>query len=591
MRLNQEAGAPLGFTGFWRFSAIAILMFLLSYGANAQRAPLLKTIVIAGNESIPTKEIIAWMNLPNGSPLHDTTMSYVVSQIRNGYTRRGFPFASIDSTSLRDSDGNDGYELFVVVQEGKQTIVEEIVIEGNETVPSNELLRGLELRTGSAFLPNALERDIESILQVYERRGYPFASVKVKDLRFAEREVDVLTSITLSVSEEAQLLIQEVRVEGNNSTKEAVVRREARLGEGIPYTPLLTERIKRRLDRLQIFSRVSLPEPYVTKESRGGLLIKVIEGNPNRFDGIVGYAPGRTQNEKGNVTGLVEVQLRNLFGTGRRLATRWSREDRLTQEIAIRYHEPWIAFLPVNGEFGFFQRKQDSSFTRQALDLKADLMLTDQFSFGLSFHRSTVIPEERARPFMFESRTTSIGGFLSYDTRDDAVTPTSGAFYFTEYQMGRKTSGTRSDETQRMTLDLEYYVAPVRRQVVVGSLHGREFKSGSLEIADLYRLGGTSTLRGYRENQFLGSQVAWVSLEYRVLTGGRSFAAAFVDYARMSNPERLTVGLLRSEQEKFGYGVGLRVDTQLGLLGVSLALGEGDTFSSAKLHFRVINEF
>ena len=33
------------------------------------------------------------------------------------------------------------------------------------------------------------------------------------------------------------------------------------------------------------------------------------------------------------------------------------------------------------------------------------------------------------------------------------------------------------------------------------------------------------------------------------------------------------------------------MDSALGLIGVSIALGEGDTFSTAKIHIRLINEF
>ena len=44
------------------------------------------------------------------------------------------------------------------------------------------------------------------------------------------------------------------------------------------------------------------------------------------------------------------------------------------------------------------------------------------------------------------------------------------------------------------------------------------------EESDLYRLGGTNTLRGYRENQFLGSRIFWSNLEYRFLLTQRTFA-------------------------------------------------------------------
>jgi outer membrane translocation and assembly module TamA len=54
---------------------------------------------------------------------------------------------------------------------------------------------------------------------------------------------------------------------------------------------------------------------------------------------------------------------------------------------------------------------------------------------------------------------------------------------------------------------------------------------------------------------------------------------------------RPEAGLTGDEFRRIGYGAGARVDTPLGLIGVSLAFGKGDTFSSGKLHLRLVNEF
>ena len=127
--------------------------------------------------------------------------------------------------------------------------------------------------------------------------------------------------------------------------------------------------------------------------------------------------------------------------------------------------------------------------------------------------------------------------------------------------------------------------------MIVVSLCARDFRSSAVELSDLFRLGGANTLRGYREGQFLGSRVAWSNLEYRLLAGQRSYAFGFTDVGYVLTPDRPEVGLRKEELNRIGYGIGLRVDTPLGLIGVSLAFGQGDTFSTAKLHIRLANEF
>jgi len=144
--------------------------------------------------------------------------------------------------------------------------------------------------------------------------------------------------------------------------------------------------------------------------------------------------------------------------------------------------------------------------------------------------------------------------------------------------------------TRRIAFDFSYYLSPFLRQVIAAELHLRDFSSGNIDISDLYRLGGATSLRGYIEGQFLGSRLLWTNLEYRFLVAPLSFFYAFLDFGHVA-PFNNDSGLRILEQNKIGYGIGVRMDSALGLIGVSIALGENDTFSTAKIHIRLINEF
>jgi len=51
------------------------------------------------------------------------------------------------------------------------------------------------------------------------------------------------------------------------------------------------------------------------------------------------------------------------------------------------------------------------------------------------------------------------------------------------------------------------------------------------------------------------------------------------------------LNILKSEEFLYGFGLGLNLETGLGVLRVSYALGKGDTFSDGKIHFGILNEF
>ncbi|MFC1569661.1 BamA/TamA family outer membrane protein, partial [bacterium] len=139
-------------------------------------------------------------------------------------------------------------------------------------------------------------------------------------------------------------------------------------------------------------------------------------------------------------------------------------------------------------------------------------------------------------------------------------------------------------------VDAEFVIPILGKQATFIGLHGQEVKSGDsyVPVSEQIRFGGTTSLRGYAEDQFRGSLVAWLNLEYRYLLGRRSRVFAFVDAGLYQRRER-EKGLIRGDQ--IGYGFGIRLETRLGVMGVDYGLGQGDDFMQGKVHVGLVNRF
>jgi outer membrane protein insertion porin family len=227
-----------------------------------------------------------------------------------------------------------------------------------------------------------------------------------------------------------------------------------------------------------------------------------------------------------------------------------------------------------------------------------EFLASEDFSASLLLSSDVVIPtiNDTYVPPVFNSHSLTTGVSLKYDTRDDPYAPTRGILFNNLDSYSKKTiSGPASliisttqtkIDLQRVQVDLGLYYSFFKRQVLAFGIHGRELLGTSFEISDLYRLGGTSTLRGYFENQFIGSRIAWSNIEYRFLLARRSYLFTFFDSGYYFNE-----AADKKEDYRLGYGFGLSIETGLGVLGVSFALGQGDSFSQGKIHFGIINEF
>jgi outer membrane protein insertion porin family len=229
-----------------------------------------------------------------------------------------------------------------------------------------------------------------------------------------------------------------------------------------------------------------------------------------------------------------------------------------------------------------------------------EVVLSEAISIGGSIADEQVIPSSTVSTArVSRSSSMTAGVSFRYDTRSDVLSPETGILLLTEYAASRKNLSEPAIATlqegistvQRIRTDLESYTGFVSRQVIAAGFHGRQVKGPAVEESDMIRFGGATTLRGYRELQFLATLALWANIEYRFLTGRRSYVYGFFDPGYYSRTGIATPGLEGAEEFLFGYGAGIRTETPIGVVGVSFALGKGDSFSQGKVHVGLVNEF
>ena len=565
------------------------------------------SVGVRGNSHFSQRELLQALPIAAGREYSVAALRGADSVLIARYRSDGFYFARIDSLAHQFSPDSQSVALTYYLHEGEQAVLREFVLRGVNSFPPDEVKGGFETSTGRPLSQSALEADFDNLLTRYENTGRPLAAVHVDSIRIDSTEGSGIR-LAATVNEGPKVYLKEITAEGNTSTKSYVIAREASIHGAEVYDQEKVERYRRKLERLGMFSSVGEPRLYLFHDPSGsdsvggGLVVPVQEGSTNSFDGIIGYAPPTGNGQSGYLTGNVLVSMRNLFGSGRKAMVQWQRENPYTQQIEAHYEEPWVAGYPVNLGAGIFQRKQDSTYIKTQYTLRADLSLTDELSLAGTLTDESVDPSADLNYFtVFESSLLSLGGEIHYDTRDNVLSPRSGVNYSTTYSRGSKRiSGPpqylelatgQNFLVEQFTVDLETYLPTFTRQVLLVGFHGRKISSSQLEMSDLFQIGGINSVRGYRENQFFGSQVVWSNLEYRFLVGRYSSLFGFVDGGYFSRPPDLIHEIASQEKLLYGYGIGTNLETSLGIFRVSFALGEGDSFSTAKIHFGLANSF
>lgn len=529
-----------------------------------------------------------------------------IKNIISNYQKEGYLDCTIQSTKTEFNFDSSSVIIDIGIKENIQTLIGEIIFEGNKFYTTKFLADIMFTKTGKVLDEVTLNQDLTTILNNYEKNGFAFASINVKDIIPYQENGKEKLKIVINIEENDIVKIDKTVIEGNTTTNDNVILREIRLKKNsITRDDILD--IKKHLENLGYFSTVEDPKIYKYKSSTI-LKIVVAEGNTNTFDGIIGYVPPNGTIQNGYFTGLINLSLKNLFGTGRRIDARWQKDVQSTQELQLKYLEPWVLGYPVNANLGFLQRIQDSTYIKRDFDFKADAIISNNLTASAIGEIERVIPTFTSQNFyqnglytVFDSRTLSTGLEIKLDTRDYVYNPSRGILFRTSYTVGQKRiynagafPGANIEPTftvQKGTLGFDFYYSFFRRQSSLISLNGGEVTTPRFENADYLRIGGNSTVRGYREEQYLASKAGWVNLELRYSLTRKTFASVFYDFGYYFKPYDAVALSPEDKNFIFGYGAGIRIETPLGIFGINYALGRGDTFLQGKIHFGIINDF
>jgi outer membrane protein assembly factor BamA len=579
-----------------------VIIFFFSSIISAQK---LSSFDVNGNFNFDDSEYLKWSELRITQPIYSGIIDSINSKVSRNLLFQGYYFFNINSTKLIVSDDSVSCKIIMDIDEGNPVIVKNIFFDGIDTTADIYFVNQFEYLRSQIFNKEQIELSIEQLLSEFENSGYPFAKIEIKSIDIYSDSLanKNYANIYLNIISGNANKIDKVIVRGNTSTKDYVIIRELRLESGEPYKQNRIEEFPNRLNRLGFFEPVSIPQFYISSKNEGVLLVEVKEKNTNNFDGIIGYIPPGKNENSGYITGLINISLRNLFGTGRAAAIKWNKYNRDSQELDLKYLEPWLLGFPLNINLELYQRVQDTTYVQRKFEGAFEYLATEDISASLILATESVVPTVRTIPVftVYNSSYLTTGANLRIDTRNDPYSPTKGYLFVNSYTFSRKTINgpveyitptlQTSVDLQRFASSFYFFYELFSRQILAVGVNARELRGSTFENSDLYKLGGTNTLRGYREEQFLGSRIFWSNLEYRSLLTRRTYGFLFFDTGYYLRPEELEKNIPQKEEFLYGFGLGLNIETALGILRVSYALGKGDTFTDGKIHFGILNEF
>jgi outer membrane protein assembly complex protein YaeT len=414
----------------------------------------------------------------------------------------GYAEAAVKATVVRDDPESGRVDVAVTVTEGPLWTISTVALEGAEGT-------GVELDGLSVNQPwsRLWQQDAtERVRRDFYERGY--ADVRIEIVPAAEEPVDgkraVAVSVRVKPGDEVKTGV--VRFEGNERTRESVMRRRVRAKEGEPLNPLNLERARYRLARLGAFETVDLRYEPPTGGVRDVVFTvnELPRWNASLLAGYGSYEQLRAG---------VEWEQTNLFGRAH------SSRLQLVQSVKstrgeYTYTVPELLGESVDGSVRLFGlRREEQAFDREEYGGTAGVRrripwIRAEGSLAYTYQSLSNRDNRLTTRAVDEDnvKVASIDLGLTKDRRDNPLRPRKGYRWFAQAELAGESLGGEVDY-QSFELGATYHTKWGRsRWLHFGLTHGVITQLGApdgqlIPVNKRFYPGGDSSIRGYQKDE------------------------------------------------------------------------------------------
>lgn len=478
------------------------------------------------------------------------------------------------------------------------------ITEGNiPQILSNKTGFSNRFYPGRPFNYHALNKFFQHIIVESENTGYPFASIGIDSVKIADNAVRGV----LNYSAGPLITFDSISIKGAQKVKKSWLSTYLGLHYGKPFNQSLVDGIEGKIEKLG-FLELTAPIQVTFQNSEATVILSVRSTKTNMVNGIVGFFPNARKDGSLLITGELELDLKNLFTTGKRLQVRWQKLKPLSQFLLLAYDHPNVLKTPLHLSTSYELLKEDSSFiNRNGFIALQHETAAGAISFFTEMKRSRLLntkhlDNQTDLPEVNDFDLNYYGvGYKFHKSSALSKPPIALAI---EAAVGKKSIKKNSsfqaaayDGLQQNSLQYQFkglfqYNIPLTRSFVLHhKLSAAKMINDRLFINDLFRVGGLNSLRGFNENYFFASDYMLSNLELQFHYEPGGYAFVFYDQSWLY----FDTGESYFKDYPLGLGAGLNFTTASGLISLAYALGNSKeqplNFRISKFHFGYIANF
>ena len=482
----------------------------------------------------------------------------------------------------------------------ENSIVRNVVITGNKAVPTSAIMSVLSTQTGAVQNYNNLREDRDKILGLYQAQGYTL--VNITDMSTDENgtlHIAIVEGIVRRIEVKKMVTKQKGNRRTPNDdvlkTQDYVIDREIEIQPGKIFNVKEYDATVDNLMRLGIFKNVKYEARSIPGDPEGiDLILLIDEDRTAELQGGVAYG-----SETG-LMGTLSLKDSNWRGKNQQFGFTFEKSNKDYTGFALDFYDPWIKDTDrVSWGWGAYKTNygdEDSILFHEidtvgfkvnigkGLGKNFTLSLGTKVEYIKEAHEDGKLRKANNGKWYYNEKNKwreiegvddkywlwSIYPYISYDTRNNYLNPTSGLYAKWQIEGGHA-GGYKSGNFGNTTLELRtYHKGLFKNNTFAYKVVGGVATNNTKESQKFW-VGGGNSLRGYDGGFFKGSQKLVATIENRTQLNDIIGIVVFADAGRAWKQNGRDPSYTR-DNNRFGHnigttaGVGIRLNTPIGPL-------------------------
>lgn len=527
---------------------------------------------------------------------------------------KGYMAASVDKTVLDTNFAS--IELYMGLQQQWVTLntdsIEKNALDESGFIAKKFLNKPVDFNQAAVLK--------ERLLGYYEKNGYPFAAVYLDDYRIDSNAIQA----ALKVNKGPLYHLDSIRVYGKIKISNSFLQRYLGIPNGSLYNREKLEQVSKRMLELPYLQEQQSSD--VTMLGTGSILNLYLQPKrSSQVNFLIGFLPANNQTNQLQLTGDVNLNLKNSLGNGETILLNWQQLQIQSPRLNIGYQQPYIFKSPFGLDFSFELFKKDSTFLQLNAQFGIQYLFAGNQSGKLFFQQQStsllgagvdtnLVKITKRLPPNIDIKATNIGIDYEWNKTNYRFNPRSGNEIKLLTSAGLKTINKNNDILSlknnefnygslydsiklktyqlRIKINAAHYFPVGRAATIKTQLNAGIYSSETVFRNDLFQIGGYRLLRGFDEESIFATRYAVFTAELRYLAGQNSYLFGFADGGWVKTMYQS----INNNNTFISTGIGMVFETKLGLLNMSFAIGKRDDVPfdlrrAAKIHFGYINYF